>query len=110
VCTSSKAVCLNSELGMTYPALMSAVGSDYPAFFCDTPTNEPTCVPSRPAVVNTSTVYTGAITATDSDGDGIPDTSDDCPKVFNPIRPMDNGKQADSDADGMGDACDPTPI
>ncbi len=35
----------------------------------------------------------------DSDGDGIPDTGDNCPDVFNP-------DQADGDGDGIGDACD----
>jgi hypothetical protein len=38
----------------------------------------------------------------DSDGDGIPDGSDNCPGVANP-------GQADSDGDGQGDACDACP-
>lgn len=37
--------------------------------------------------------------STDSDGDGIPDSSDNCPTVANP-------DQADSDNDGTGDACE----
>jgi len=36
---------------------------------------------------------------TDSDGDGIDDSADNCPDTLNP-------DQADSDADGVGDACD----
>ena len=31
-------------------------------------------------------------------------------RVFNPIRPVDDGKQADADGDGVGDACDPCPL
>jgi thermitase len=38
----------------------------------------------------------------DSDGDGVPDASDNCPDVA-------NAGQADTDQDGKGDACDPTP-
>ena len=38
----------------------------------------------------------------DTDGDGIPDGSDNCPAIANP-------DQVDADADGKGDACDPAP-
>src|SRR6185312_13267658 len=110
VCGTSKEVCLTGEIGKSYPALTTAVSGLYTTFFCGTPTNEPTCVPSRPASVNGSTVYTGAVSATDSDGDGIPDAMDNCPTVFNPIRPMDKGMQADFDGNGVGDACDPCPL
>jgi cytosine/adenosine deaminase-related metal-dependent hydrolase len=109
VCGAAKSVCVKSEVNTTYSALATAANS-YAAFFCGTPTGEPTCVPSRPAAVNGSTIYTGAPTSSDSDGDGIPDASDDCPHVFNPIRPVDNGQQADADSDGTGDACDPCPL
>jgi len=37
----------------------------------------------------------------DSDGDGVPDSSDNCPNTFNP-------DQQDSDGDGIGNACDTT--
>lgn len=110
VCGSSKAICLQSEIGKTYSALQTAGGGNYAAFFCATPTNEPSCTPTRPKSVSGSTIYTGAITADDSDGDGIPNATDDCPKVFNPVRPMDKGKQADADSDGVGDACDVCPL
>lgn len=36
----------------------------------------------------------------DTDGDGVPDTTDNCPTVANP-------GQADFDSDGLGDVCDP---
>ena len=38
----------------------------------------------------------------DSDGDGIPDSGDNCPLMYNP-------SQQDSDGDGVGDACDQAP-
>src|SRR6201999_3095256 len=98
---------LTGEIGKTYPALQSAVGSLYTTFFCATPDKEPSCVPTRPKAVMGSTIYTGAVSAADSDGDGIPDAMDNCPNVFNPIRPMDNGVQPDFDGDGLGDVCDP---
>jgi hypothetical protein len=37
---------------------------------------------------------------TDTDGDGIPDSHDNCPNTFNP-------DQADADGDGIGDVCQP---
>jgi hypothetical protein len=38
----------------------------------------------------------------DADGDGIPDTEDNCPNISNP-------GQKDSDGDGVGEACDNCP-
>ena len=109
VCTAARRICLQSEIGKSLSALQTANASIYGAIFCGTPDNEPTCVPSRPATVNGSTIYTGAPTASDADGDGIADADDNCPNVFNPIRPLDEGVQADFDADGVGDACDVCP-
>jgi len=43
-----------------------------------------------------------AISATDSDEDGVPDPDDNCPTVA-------NEDQADGDGDGVGDACDNCP-
>jgi hypothetical protein len=39
----------------------------------------------------------------DADGDGVPDSIDNCPTVANP-------NQADTDGDGLGDACDNCPL
>ena len=111
VCSVGKKVCLMGEVGKTYAALQTAVGAGmYPAFACGQPMNEPSCTPSRPAATAGSTVFTGATSATDMDGDGIENTADNCPTVFNPVRPMDNGMQGDADSDGAGDACDPCPL
>jgi cytosine/adenosine deaminase-related metal-dependent hydrolase len=77
----------------------------YPLFFCgEAPEFEPTCTPFR------SGEYSGEIANNDWDGDGIVNNLDNCKKVFNPIRPMDDGAQADSDGDGRGDACDKCPL
>jgi cytosine/adenosine deaminase-related metal-dependent hydrolase len=111
VCSTNKEACLMSEIGSTYATLSGSNASMYPLFSCGAPpTNEPTCTPSRPNSVSMSTIFTGTVSATDSDGDGIPDATDNCPTVWNPIRPMDNGKQPDADGDGMGDVCDPCPL
>jgi large repetitive protein len=109
VCGAQKAACLMSEVSMTYSALSTAANS-FPAFYCGAPDKEPSCVPARPKSVNGSTVYTGQPTMGDADGDGIPDDKDNCPHVFNPVRPIDNGAQPDIDNDGIGDACDVCPL
>lgn len=118
VCGRQKAVCVDVRFNMTgtsqRPTLADIVAAGeqyYPLFFCKdtTPEDEPTCVPSRSEPIKGSTVYTGEPTPDDKDGDGIPDALDNCPAVFNPIRPMDQGRQADADSDGIGDACDECP-
>ncbi|MGC4113762.1 MAG: amidohydrolase family protein [Myxococcales bacterium] len=119
VCTVSKKVCAQREVGKSLSALTSSETSKYPLFKCNAaPDREPTCQPQRTctsgcpvnASVNGSTVYDGLPKPGDQDGDGISDDQDNCPKVFNPIRPMDNGAQADEDNDGEGDACDVCPL
>jgi len=52
----------------------------------------------HPAVSINIPAYNG--TTIDSDNDGIPDISDNCPVVS-------NAGQVDTDNDGIGDACDP---
>ena len=44
----------------------------------------------------------GDTSAPDEDGDGIADSDDNCPAIA-------NADQADSDTDGLGNVCDPTP-
>jgi YD repeat-containing protein len=51
---------------------------------------------------NVGNLLTLADEVTDTDGDGVPDYSDNCPTVPNP-------SQEDTDADGVGNACDNCP-
>lgn len=46
--------------------------------------------------------FTGCASSSDLDGDGIPDSCDNCPADA-------NADQADTDGDGVGDACDLCP-
>jgi imidazolonepropionase-like amidohydrolase len=115
VCATPKRVCVMREDGQTLAALTAANTASYGLFFCGIPDNEPSCIPERNGttpspVVNGSTRYTGVTGGADTDGDGIPDTADNCPRVFNPVRPVDNGVQADFDVDGVGDSCDVCPL
>lgn len=111
VCTVAKKLCLTGEVGKTYDVLKAAVGATtYPAFTCGQPLNEPSCTPKRPTSTAGSTVFTGEIRSGDLDGDGIGDSDDNCPRVFNPARPLDEGVQGDADGDKVGDACDPCPL
>ncbi|MFP6683264.1 MAG: amidohydrolase family protein, partial [Polyangiaceae bacterium] len=110
VCGQAQRVCSSNDLGVSLAELEASAQPDYPLFFCDTPMDEPSCVPSRPSGVNGSSVYTGAASAGDQDGDGIADAEDNCPGVFNPVRPLDDGQQGDFDGDGEGDPCDVCPL
>ncbi len=110
VCGEAKKAC-TAETNNTLQQLKSAGDQYIPLFTCGgAPANEPTCQPFRATSVKGSTVYDGLPKEGDQDGDGIPDAEDNCPTVFNPIRPMDNGFQPDFDRDGVGDACDPCPL
>ncbi len=104
VCGISKSVCVDTA-GVTFGNISAAAISSYPLYFCKTaaPTGEPSCTPYRDT-------YPMGTSATDRDGDGLADASDNCPDVFNPTRPLDGATQADTDMDGAGDACDAAPL
>jgi cytosine/adenosine deaminase-related metal-dependent hydrolase len=104
MCGVDKSVCLDVP-GVALSDIQSSAASSYPLYFCrgQIPTGEPTCTPYRDSYPNGSS-------ATDQDGDGVPDAMDDCPTIFNPARSMDNNVQSDLDGDGFGDACDAKPL
>lgn len=114
VCGKEKTICADvrsTSVAPDFAAIRLEGETIYPLFFCknQVPTDEPSCHPKRPQTVLGSTIYSGDPSAEDSDGDGIPNDQDNCPTVFNPARPMDQGRQADADKDGIGDACDECP-
>lgn len=106
-CTRSKKVCAKLETGVELATLKDKAkpgGGAYDLFFCDTPKNEPSCVPFR------KDEYTGVPTDGDKDGDGLPDGEDNCASHFNPRRPLENNQQPNFDADEFGDTCDVCPL
>ncbi len=114
VCGKKKKACVKKDVGQYNLAQVKLEGDKYaPLFTCkgQTPPNEPSCAPMRDATASspTASVYNG-VKLGDKDGDGVSDDKDNCPTVFNPIRPMDNGVQPDTDGDGIGDACDKCPL
>jgi len=105
VCGVSKRMCTQLDAGTTIGQITAAVnGAAYDLFFCGTPDDEPSCDPARP------NEFPNRGGPNDTDGDGVTNDADNCPSVFNPIRPLDGGAQADVDADGVGDACDRCPV
>jgi hypothetical protein len=103
VCGATQRVCTR-DTGLTLAAIRAAGETTYPLFFCELPRNEPSCTPARPGE------YDGVPTDADPDGDGLLDATDSCPRVFDPLRSADDGRQPDADGDGLGDACDPCPF
>ncbi|MBX3214653.1 MAG: amidohydrolase family protein [Labilithrix sp.] len=104
VCGEKKKVCVDTA-GVTLADIQTTAASIYPLFSCkgETPKDEPSCVPYRDS-------YPNGTSATDRDGDGIPDADDNCPSIFNPTRALDGANQSDVDGDGIGDACDAEPL
>lgn len=62
--------------------------------------------PLSPETPENCAIIEGCFCTTDTDGDGFDDTTDNCPGVANPELDA-NGKQIDTDGDGLGDLCDP---
>jgi hypothetical protein len=105
VCTFEKSVCSQRDTGLTIAQHRAAIAANaYDLFFCGAPPMEPTCIPYRRGE------YMGVAMAGDQDGDGVMDAMDNCPNIFNPVRPLDtDGNQANGDQDDLGDACDICP-
>lgn len=115
VCSEKRRICIKPELGIDLATLKQQISDarqsknmnpvdPYDLFACGVPKNEPSCVPLR------SGEFSGKPEANDKDGDGVEDSADSCPNIFNPKRPMNDNKQVDSDGDGVGDECDPCPF
>ncbi|SMF01600.1 lamin tail domain-containing protein [Pseudobacteriovorax antillogorgiicola] len=105
LCYSQEASVLQSEKELTnLSKFMEDVAEKYPMFFCGVPDKEPSCDPLREGE------YGEAKSDLDLDQDGVNDDVDNCPNVFNPIRPFEGDKQGDHDGDGFGDACDVCPM
>jgi len=105
VCGTDKRICAELDSGLTIAQIQAAVSPDaYPMFFCGAPDNEPSCDPARPGQFPER----GGVD--DPDGDGIPDAEDNCPNVFNPLKPVHGGVQGDADFDEVGDSCDLCPL
>ena len=112
-CGVPKKVNVNAN-GGSYSLAAIEAANKYKLVFCNAKdlADEPTCVPKRTRQADTSdqqtTMYdANASAADDRDGDGIPDSADNCPDMFNPVRPQyTDRKQADYDNDGLGDICD----
>lgn len=106
VCGRDIAVCFDSSDTQSVQSILAANQDSYALMSCSAiPENEPTCEPSWPGVFDGQ-----ARPGSDDDGDGVSNNADNCPAVFNPIRPMDNGRQSDWDRDAVGDACDDNPL
>ncbi len=91
---------LASDMG--YAIAVDAAGSAYV-----TGTTNSTSFPTTAGTFDTSynagqDAFVVKLGDPDADSDGVPDSVDNCSLVDNP-------DQADADADGIGDVCDPTP-
>ena len=71
------------------PAVTTAGEAYAPLFSCGAPTER-----AHLHSVAADRVRPATITATDQDGDTCPDATDVCPTVFDPARPLDQGKES----------------
>lgn len=101
VCGTSQKLCAQLDTTLTLAEIRTGAGTtNYDLFYCDTPVDEPSCVPLRP------NEYSGAQSPADQDGDGVVNEEDNCPSIFNPRRPLNQNVQPNEDNDSLGDACD----
>ncbi|HXH29037.1 MAG TPA: thrombospondin type 3 repeat-containing protein, partial [Candidatus Polarisedimenticolia bacterium] len=88
---------------------MSGVCQEDPTKVCTSSSPQCTCVNIGPEVcVRAGIVNTGTCSPSndDEDIDTVPDRFDNCPTVYNPPQIPGTFRQADTDNDGVGDACD----
>ena len=103
-CGEAVSICNTHEPNLQ--SVLAANQDSYPLLACGAePAAEPTCTPSWPGQFDGTSII-----GQDDDGDGVLNSIDNCPRVFNPPRLMDNGQQPDFDRDGAGDACDKNPL
>lgn len=106
LCGTPKRACVAEDTSSTLETLLAV---DYPLFSCpdEIPIDEPSCVPWR------EVEFPDGVSATDQDGDGLSDDLDLCPDVFSPLFTTGTvplwDDQPDTDLDGIGDVCDPSP-
>jgi hypothetical protein len=85
--------------GMVHAAVTDMGGGDYHVGFEDLFYGGDMDYDDINLVISSESLAVVPPTATDTDGDGVPDYSDNCLFVA-------NSSQADGDGDGIGDACD----
>ena len=122
VCRHPKKVCVLGDTGQSYATLEAANTNALATWYCGTPPDEPTCVPSRRASVAGSSIYSGLPSMTMMSGDGgVPLAMDggaldsgviDSSVGDSSAPSIDSGAPAllDSDGDGIPDTMDDCPL